>query len=348
MIKYYTRACNFYYGSQSLQKIKKKLSLPLNGNNYLSFDSIELINRKIKKIIHIKDINKQKNYIRKIILGNLKIITKKKKFKGLHFNNKPVLMGVLNLTPDSFSDGGKFNNQKKAFKQAQLLIKNGSEILDIGGESTRPGSKDIVQSLEWKRLSKILKHRKKFKCLFSLDTRKSEIMKKAMKYNINIINDISGFSYDQNTLNFLKKSKVPFIINHIKGNPSNMQKNPKYKNVLLDIYDYFEEQIKKIRSYGINHNNIILDPGIGFGKKLKHNITLISNISIFHSLGFPVMLGASRKRFIGQLSGEKNSIKRLGGTISANLYAFTQGVQVLRVHDVEELNQSIKVFKSFY
>ena len=348
MIKYYTRACNFYYGSQSLQKIKKKLSLPLNGNNYLSFDSIELINRQTKKIIHIKDINKQKNYIRKIILENLKIITKKKNFKGLHFNNKPVLMGVLNLTPDSFSDGGKFNNQKKAFKQAQLLIKNGSEILDIGGESTRPGSKDILQSLEWKRLSKILKHRKKFKCLFSLDTRKSEIMKKAMKYNINIINDISGFSYDQNTLNFLKKSKVPFIINHIKGNPSNMQKNPKYKNVLLDIYDYFEEQIKKIRSYGINHNNIILDPGIGFGKKLKHNITLISNISIFHSLGFPVMLGASRKRFIGQLSGERNSIKRLGGTISANLYAITQGVQVLRVHDVEELNQSIKVFKSFY
>ncbi len=348
MIKYYTRACNFYYGSQSLQKIKKKLSLPLNGNNYLSFDSIELINRQTKKIIHIKDINKQKNYIRKIILENLKIITKKKNFKGLHFNNKPVLMGVLNLTPDSFSDGGKFNNQKKAFKHAQLLIKNGSEILDIGGESTRPGSRDILQSLEWKRLSKILKHRKKFKCLFSLDTRKSEIMKKAMKYNINIINDISGFSYDQNTLNFLKKSKVPFIINHIKGNPSNMQKNPKYKNVLLDIYDYFEEQIKKIRSYGINHNNIILDPGIGFGKKLKHNITLISNISIFHSLGFPIMLGASRKRFIGQLSGEKNSIKRLGGTISANLYAFTQGVQVLRVHDVEELNQSIKVFKSFY
>ena len=122
-------------------------------------------------------------------------------------------------------------------------------------ESTRPDLK-ICKSLEWKRLSKILKHRKKFKCLFSLDTRKSEIMKKAMKYNINIINDISGFSYDQNTLDFLKKSKVPFIINHIKGNPSNMQKNPKYKNVLLDIYDYFEEQIKKLRSYGINHNNI--------------------------------------------------------------------------------------------
>ena len=134
----------------------------------------------------------------------------------------------------------------------------------------------------------------------------------------------------------------------MQGTPNTMQKNPKYKNVLLEIYDYFEEHIKKIRNIGINHNNIILDPGIGFGKNLKHNITLISNISIFHSLGFPIMLGASRKRFIVQLSGINNSNERLGGTISTNLYAMMQGVQNLRVHDVNELNQSIKGFKSFY
>ena len=127
-----------------------------------------------------------------------------------------------------------------------------------------------------------------------------------------------------------------------------MQKNPKYKNVLLDIYDYFKQKIEHIRDLGINHNNIILDPGIGFGKNLKHNITLITNISIFHSLGFPVMLGASRKRFISQLSGNNISDERLGGTISTNLYAMMQGVQILRVHDANELNQSIKVFKNFY
>ena len=133
----------------------------------------------------------------------------------------------------------------------------------------------------------------------------------------------------------------------MQGTPKNMQKNPKYKNVLLDIYDFFENKIKKIRKLGIKHSNIILDPGIGFGKNLKHNITLIKHVSIFHSLGFPIMLGVSRKRFIKDLSGINDSKERLGGTISSSLYAMTQGVQILRVHDVNEVNQSIKVFKSF-
>ena len=343
MIKYYTRACNFYFGSKSVEKVKKKLSLPLNGNRYLSFDSIEIINRKKIKTIHIKDIKKQKKFIKKKIFHDLKTIIKKIKFSVAHSASTPRVAAQY-----SFSDGGKFNSRKRGLKQAQLLIKNGCKIIDIGGESTRPGSKAVPYSIEWRRVNKILKFRNKLNCLISLDTRKTQIMKNFTKNKINIINDISGFGFDSDTLNFLKKSKIPFIINHIQGNPENMQKNPKYKNVLLEIYDYFEEQIKKIRSIGINHNNIILDPGIGFGKNLKHNITLISNISIFHSLGFPIMLGASRKRFIVQLSGANNSNERLGGTISTNLYAMMQGVQILRVHDVNELNQSIKVFKSFY
>ena len=148
------------------------------------------------------------------------------------------------------------------------------------------------------------------------------------------------------TINILKNTNIPFVIHHIQGNPKTMQNNPKYKNVVLDIYDFFENKIKYIRSKGIKHNNIILDPGIGFGKNLKHNITLLRNISIFHSLGFPVMLGASRKRFIRDLSGVNDSKERLGGTISSSLYAIMQGVQILRVHDVNEVNQSIKVFNS--
>ena len=132
----------------------------------------------------------------------------------------------------------------------------------------------------------------------------------------------------------------------MQGTPKNMQKNPKYKNVLLDIYDFFENKVKKIRKLGIKHRNIILDPGIGFGKNLKHNMTLISNISIFHSLGFNIMLGVSRKRFIKDISGNNDSKERLGGTISSSLYAMTQGIQMLRIHDANEVNQSIKVFKS--
>ena len=255
-------------------------------------------------------------------------------------------MGIINLTPDSFSDGGKYNKKNKGFIYAKKLIKNGCSILDIGGESSRPGSSEVQKNIEWKRIHKTIKTIKKLNSFVSLDTRKSWIMKKAIDFKIDLINDVSGLEYDSNTVNVLKKTKIPFIINHSKGTPKNMQKNPKYKNVLLDIYDFFESKINLIRSEGIKHNNIILDPGIGFGKNLKHNITLINNISIFHSLGFPIMLGASRKKFIKDLSGNSDSKERLGGTVASNLYAMMQGVQILRVHDVNEVNQSIKVFKS--
>jgi len=346
MKKYYTRACNFYYGSTSKEKIKKKLSLPLNGNNLISFDTIEIITRKYKKKIHIREIKNQSNKIKKKIKEDIKLITRKKKFKGLNFLNFPILMGVINLTPDSFSDGGKYNKKNSGFNHASYLIKKGCEILDIGGESTKPGAKDVKKIIEWKRINKTLKKVGKLNKFISLDTRKSWIMEKGIKNKVNLINDVSGFDYDANTMYVLKKHKIPFVVHHMQGTPKNMQKNPKYKNVLLDIYDFFENKIKKMRFLGIKHNNIILDPGIGFGKNLKHNITLINNISIFHSLGFPIMLGVSRKRFIKDLSGNNDSKERLGGTISSNLYAMMQGIQILRVHDVNEVNQSIKVFKS--
>jgi len=346
MKKYYTRACNFYYGSTSKEKIKKKLSLPLNGNNLISFDTIEIITRKYKKKIHIREIKNQSNKIKKKIKEDIKLITRKKKFKGLNFLNFPILMGVINLTPDSFSDGGKYNKKNSGFNHASYLIKKGCEILDIGGESTRPGAKDVKKIIEWKRINKTLKKVGKLNKFISLDTRKSWIMEKGIKNKVNLINDVSGFDYDVNTMYVLKKHKIPFVVHHMQGTPKNMQKNPKYKNVLLDIYDFFENKIKKMRFLGIKHNNIILDPGIGFGKNLKHNMILINNISIFHSIGFPIMLGISRKKFIKDLSGNNDSKERLGGTISSSLHAMMQGIQILRVHDVNEVNQSIKVFKS--
>ena len=144
---------------------------------------------------------------------------------------------------------------------------------------------------------------------------------------------------------YFKKYKTPFVIQHSKGNPENMQNKPTYKNELLDIYDFFENKIKYLRSIGIKHNNIIIDPGIGFGKNLKHNMNLISNISIFHSLGLPVLVGNSRKRFIKELSGKNDSKNRIGGTVASSIYLMMQGVQILRIHDVNELQQAIKVFK---
>jgi dihydropteroate synthase len=345
MKKYYTRACNFYYGNTSKILIKQKKTLPLNGNKEISFSHIEILSRNSKKKITIKEVEKLSKFLKNIVKRDIKIIIKKKKdFSNFNFKCIPNIMGIINLTPDSFSDGGKFTNINLGYKQAELLFKQGANIIDVGGESTRPGSKTVEPEKEWKRVYPVIKKLKK-KIVLSLDTRKSEIMEKGIKVGIKLINDISGLEYDRNTINVLKKYNIPFIIHHIQGTPSNMQINPKYKNVLFDIYDFFENKIKYVRSKGIKHSNIIVDPGIGFGKNLKHNMKLISNISIFHSLGFPILLGLSRKRFIKDICGINDTKKRLGGTISSSLFSMMQGVQILRVHDVTEIIQSIKVFK---
>ena len=346
MQKYYTRACNFYFGTVSIEKVKKKLSLPVHGNKLISFDTVEVFSRKDIKRFNIKEIKKVNKNLKKKILIDIRQISKKKYFKGLKFSNSPILMGVLNLTPNSFSDGGKYIRKNLGELHAKKLFKDGCGILDVGGEATNPGAKEVSLNEEWKRIFPTLSKIKKLKKFISLDTRKSIIMKRGIKNKINLINDVSGLGHDPNTINVLKESNIPFVVHHIQGKPQSMQKNPKYNNVLLDIYDFFEKKIKLIRSMGIRHNNIILDPGIGFGKNLKHNITLLRNISIFHSLGFPVMVGTSRKRFIKTLSGVNDTKERLGGTISTSLLAIMQGIQILRVHDVNEVNQSIKVFNS--
>ena len=344
MSRYYTRVCNFYYGNKSKILIKKKKALPLSNNDYISFDQVEIISRKTKKKILIKNINSLPNYIKKKVKKDLKIITKKKIFYNLNFKSIPNIMGILNITPDSFSDGGKYIKNNFANKQLKYLFDSGASLVDIGGESTRPGSKAVSSKVEWSRIKNILKKIDKKK-IISLDTRKSDIMEKGIKLGVKLINDVSGLNYDKNSINILKKYNTPFILQHSLGSPDVMQIKPKYKDVLLDIYDFFEKKLKFLRKIGINHNNIILDPGIGFGKNLKHNMIILKNISIYHSLGLPILLGISKKKFIKELSGKNDSTSRTGGTISSSIYAMMQGVQILRVHDVNEINQSIKVFK---
>jgi len=344
MKKYYTRVCNFYYGNTSKKLIKQKKTLPLSGNPKISFDHIEILSRNSKKKIHIKDIKKLSKFFKVKIKNDLKkIIKKKKNFSNFNFKHIPNIMGVLNLTPDSFSDGGKFKKKNLGYKHAVYLFKSGTNIIDVGGESTRPGSREIKIKIEWNRIKSIIKKFGK-KIPLSLDTRKSEIMERGIRAGVQLINDTSGLKHDKQSINVIKKYKVPFVIHHIQGTPTTMQIKPKYKNVLLDIYDFFEEKIKYLRFKGIKHKHIIVDPGIGFGKKLKHNMKLISNVSIFHSLGFPILLGVSRKRFIKDISGNNDNDKRLGGTISASLFAMMQGVQILRIHDVNDVIQGAKVF----
>ena len=349
MRKYYTRPCNFYYGNYAKRLISRGKALPIAGNTNIAFDKIEIFQRKkvIKNnIFSIHEIKKVNKKIRSIINLDLKNITsKRKKIFNLKFTN-PQIMGVLNITPDSFSDGGLFFNQKKAYDQAKLMINSGASIVDIGGESTRPGSKVIDEKEEWKRIENIIiKLKKNFsKVNLSLDTRKSQVMRNGIKNGVNIINDVSGLNFDKKSFDLIKSKNIPFVLNHMQGTPETMQNNPKYENVLLDIFDFFEEKIHFCMKKKYKKELIILDPGIGFGKNLNHNLRIMSKISIFHSLGCPILIGTSRKRFIEHIVTKFDTEDRTGGTLASVLYGLLQGVQLFRVHNVKEINQGILVF----
>ena len=348
MKKYYTRACNFFYGSESKRLIKKKLSLPLCGDTSISFNQVEIFVKENKKInsrvIDIKNINKLPINIKKKISNDLKNITAKR-----HFLRKKnhIIMGVLNMTPDSFSDGGKFNSPKTAFRRIKEMEKAGADIIDIGGESTRPGSKIVSQKDELRRVREVIgKFKKRFpKTFFSIDTRKSLVMNFSLKNGVDIINDVSCFKFDPNSFKTLKNKNIWKVIHHMQGNPQTMQINPKYHNVLIDIYDFFENEIKKFQKHKYR-KKLILDPGIGFGKNLKHNLMILNKVSLFHSLGFPILIGTSRKRFISQISGKYDSKERIGGTLSSIIFSFSQGIKMFRVHNVEEVKQGLLVFET--
>ena len=258
-----------------------------------------------------------------------------------------LLMGILNMTPDSFSDGGQFNSFDKAFKRIINLRKTGAEIIDIGGESTRPGSKIISHNQELKRIKKIVeKFKKNFpNTLLSIDTRNSLIMDFSIKNKADIINDVSCFKHDLKSFKIIKNKNLWKIIHHMQGTPQTMQKNPSYSHVLLDIYDFFENEINKFNKDKYK-NKIILDPGIGFGKNLKHNLMILNKISIFHSLGFPILIGTSRKRFINQISGDYDTKERIGGTLSSIIFLYSQGIKIFRVHNIEEVKQGLLIFEA--
>ena len=344
MQKIYVRPMSLSYGSDANNLIKIKKALPICGNIKLAFSNIEIIYRSKKnkkKNINITQIQNLPKKVKKIVLKKIKNITaKRNKISGLGFD-KFSIFGVLNMTPDSFSDGGKFNKLKFAEIHSKKMINDGANFIDIGGESTRPGAKLISSEKEKLRVLPIISKMKKFN--ISIDTRKSDVMIAAIKKGANIINDVSALDFDQNSLTVVSKLKKPIILNHSQGTPDVMQNNPKYQNVLLDIYDYFENKIMQLTKRKFLKKNIILDPGIGFGKNLNHNLNLISNVGLFHSLGCPIMLGPSRKSFIGKVMKQNDSKYRLGGTLSSVITGYNQGVQCFRVHDIKETYEALKV-----
>jgi dihydropteroate synthase len=227
------------------------------------------------------------------------------------------------------------------------MINAGADIIDVGGESTRPGSKIISQKIELQRVKSVInKFKKNYpKTLLSIDTRKSLVMNFSIKHNVDIINDVSCYEFDPRSFETISGQNLWKIIHHMQGTPQTMQINPKYNHILLDIYDFFEREIKKFKKRKY-YKKIILDPGIGFGKNLKHNLMILNKISLFHSLGFPILIGTSRKRFINQISRKYDTKERIGGTLSSITFSFSQGVKIFRVHNVEEVKQGLLVFEA--
>ncbi|OGS44655.1 MAG: dihydropteroate synthase [Elusimicrobia bacterium RIFOXYD2_FULL_34_15] len=258
------------------------------------------------------------------------------------------IAGILNITPDSFSDGGKYFKLSDALRHAEKLISEGADILDVGGESSRPGSIVISENEEIRRVIPIIRQIKKKipKIPISIDTYKSKVAEIAIDEGAEIVNDIFGLGFQNGEMaDIVAKKKVSVVIMHMLGTPQNMQKNPRYKNIISDIYRYFEDRIEFAKSKGIRKEKIILDPGIGFGKTVRHNLMIFKHLSEFKKLKLPVMLGPSRKSFIGKLL-DTDVCDRLEGTIAASLISVANGADFLRVHDVLQIRKAIAIFEA--
>jgi len=255
------------------------------------------------------------------------------------------LMGILNVTPDSFSDGGQFINTEIAIEYARQMVADGARIIDIGGESTRPGSMRIDQNTELDRVIPVIEVVSKWEdVLVSVDTYKSQVAAAAIEAGAHIVNDISGGRLDPNMLSLIAGSGSGFVMMHMQGLPETMQQNPVYDDVINAIYVYFQEGIKNAVSAGVKIDQIILDPGIGFGKTLEHNLTIIKRLNEFESLGRPLLMGVSRKSFIDKISPATVQ-QRLPGSLVAGMKSIDTGARILRVHDVAETMQALKIYE---
>ncbi|MBI1416175.1 MAG: dihydropteroate synthase [Limimaricola sp.] len=258
--------------------------------------------------------------------------------------DRPRLMGILNVTPDSFSDGGHFDAPEAAQARAKALVAAGADIVDIGGESTRPGAAPVPAEAEIARTAPVIAAIRADSAVpISIDTRKAAVATAAIAAGASMVNDVAAFTYDPELRRITAEAGLPCCLMHAQGDPQTMQDNPRYDDVVLDIYDFLEARVAEAEAAGIPRARIAVDPGIGFGKTLQHNVTLLRALSVYHGLGCAILLGASRKRFIGTLSGVPQAADRGPGSVAVALHGVAQGVQILRVHDMMETRQALRL-----
>jgi dihydropteroate synthase len=259
--------------------------------------------------------------------------------------DQPQVMGIVNATPDSFSDGGQFADAAAAAQAGADMAAQGAAIIDVGGESTRPGAKPVWEGDEMERVVPVIRQLSLGGAAVSVDTRKADVMTAAIEAGARMINDVSALTYDGRSAGIVAASSVPVVLMHHQGAPESMQDDPRYEDVLIEVYLWLAERIEAAEDAGISRDKVMIDPGFGFGKNVGHNLELMNGLALFHSLGCPMVVGASRKRTIGALSGEAPVEKRLGGSITFALKAVEQGAQIVRVHDVFETVQALRVWR---
>ena len=258
---------------------------------------------------------------------------------------QPQVMGIVNVTPDSFSDGGQFADAAAAAEAGARMAAEGAAIVDVGGESTRPGARSVWEGDEIERIAPVIRQLAAGGVAVSADTRKADVMTAAVKAGARLINDVSALTYDDRSAEVAATLNVPIVLMHHKGAPEVMQEDPRYDDVLVEVYLWLEERIAAVIAAGIARDRILIDPGFGFGKNVSHNLELMNGLALFHSLGCPLVIGASRKRTIGALSNEAPTDRRLAGSIAFALKAIEQGAQLIRVHDVPETVQALRIWR---
>jgi dihydropteroate synthase len=259
--------------------------------------------------------------------------------------DQPQVMGIINATPDSFSDGGVHADATAAAEAGATMAAQGAAIIDVGGESTRPGATTVWENDEIERVLPVVQQLAAGGNAVSIDTRKSAVMSAALGAGARLVNDVSALTWDPQSAEVVAKAGVPVVLMHHQGDPQTMQKDPRYDDVLVEVYLWLEERIAAAEAAGISRGKLLIDPGLGFGKTVAHNLELMNGLALFHGLGCPLVLGASRKRMIGALSNEAPADQRLPGSLALALKAAEQGAQLIRVHDVAETVQAMKVWR---
>jgi dihydropteroate synthase len=334
-MKTYFRPLSLVFGRDARDLIASGKAGALGGMPHIGFTHVEVIQRGVDRLLE--------TYADLSDLAEIENITRPRPaFGGIGMDATRV-MGIVNVTPDSFSDGGRLADVDAGIAHGLKLSGEGAEILDVGGESTRPGSDTVTIEDEISRVEGVIAGLAKAH-IVSADTRKAAVMRAALNAGARLINDVSALGFDEASASLVAQAKAPVILMHAQGEPKTMQLNPRYDDVLLDVYDGLATSVVKAEAAGIARENICVDPGIGFGKSYKQNLELMAGLTLFHGLGVPVLVGLSRKGFIGAVTGEKTAAERINGSVGGALQAAQQGAHILRVHDVKATVHSLKMF----